>query len=125
MTRRAVVSRGQGIHGSGSREYTVAEAKSVITLLKGAEQPLTIEEIADAVGMTGKGRSIRQLLSDFDGIEYLLAGDDDGVLLCRWSDEGDQKTRRLNSQAHKMLERVERRTRYAAAFLSRRQEWML
>jgi hypothetical protein len=118
----AYSSRGQGVHGSGSKTYSPQDAQRLTDVLK-RMGPTTVEDLADLLNMGG--RAVRQILSDLDGVAFLLGGDDDGVLSCEWADEGDHKTRRLASQIKNMQERVERRERYAAAFLNRRQHSLL
>jgi hypothetical protein len=115
------VSRAQGIHGSGTREFTQADVERVRKALS-RDTHLTVAQLA---GMTGcEGRTVRAVLSALDGEELLLAGGDDGYKIATSWDEAEPLTRRLDSQARKMAARVERRRRLAAT-LERKQGLLL
>lgn len=112
---RTGTSPAQGIHGSGGRSYKAHEARLVAAELKyatGLTRAVTVEYLARATGIGG--RAVRQILSDFDGVWYLLGGGDDGYYVCEWADEGDSFTRRMRSQVTTMQERVTRRSTFAA-----------
>lgn len=103
-------SRSQGVHGDGGRQYTAAQARKVYTYLQSAVCSLTVEEIADATGIDG--RTVRDIVPAYDGVWYLLGGND-GYQLCRFADDGDGLTRRLRRQIRTMTDRLERREQFA------------
>lgn len=120
--RGVSVDRAQGVHGAGGRTYTAAQGRSLSAALKlheGPTQAVTVEELAMATGVNG--RAVRQFLSDYDGVWFLLGGGDDGYFVCEWADDGDGFTRRVASQIKTMQERVDRRRQYAGT-LPRKQE---
>ena len=108
-------SRAHGTHGSGARDYDGKQAASVRHVLRGhvgAASAVTVDELARATGIGG--RTVRAVLSDLDGRDFVLGVAGDGVYVCETADEADGLTAKLESQARKMGERVERRRAFAA-----------
>lgn len=119
-------SRGHGVHGEGAVDYTPQQARRVLADLavyEGAHRRTTVEQISERTGVAG--RTVRQILSDADGVTVLLAGDDAGVYVAAYAEDADRLTRRLESQARRMNERAERRRGYADRELPRRQGALL
>ena len=110
------VNRAQGIHGDGGRNYTAAQARRVFDCMK-ASTTMTVEDIADATGV--HGRAVRDIIRDYDGVWYLIGGND-GYQLCEFADDGNSLTLRLHRQVRTMMDRLERRARFAQT-LPRRQ----
>lgn len=107
---------------SGSRDYDDKQHDRVISTFKhmcsiGAV-PVQAEELARICGMGG--RTVRQIITDADGIEFLLGGGDDGYSIATYREDAAALTRRIKAQAMTMLERVQRRE-LAQETLERRQ----
>src|SRR5690348_10133380 len=104
----------QGGHGAGGSEYSEAEYRRVVSNILAHPTRRTAEEISLATRVDG--RTIRAIVSDADGVEFVLTlGEGIGVATC--TDEAHEGTRRLRSQATKMLERAARRDGWAQANL--------
>lgn len=101
----------------GENSYDSGQWAAVIECLRRATTYLTTVDIAQKTGIPG--RTVRAILSDADGVEFLLAGGDDGYKVAAIGEEGDSLTARLSSQVTTMLARLERRRKFP---LSRRQE---
>lgn len=112
-------SRAHGTHGSGSRDFTTSDAEAVWLCLQAAKCDLTVDQLVHSTGING--RTVRAVLSDGDGRWGLLAGGDDGYHIARDQDDAEGLTRRLESQARKMLERATRRRTYGARLAPRAQ----
>ncbi len=106
------VTVAQGIHGSGGRLYDWRQLAAVraAVLATARGQALTVESIVDATGI--HGRTIRQILSDIDGLDFLLGGTD-GYFVCEYADESFGLTHMLQSQVETMHRRLARRTAFA------------
>lgn len=102
------MTQAQGIHGSGGRTYDVRELTLVRAMLLGTtrDAPLTVEEIHLATGVPG--RTVRQIVSDIDGVDFLLGGTD-GYFVCEYLEDGAALTHSLRSQVDTMHGRLERR----------------
>lgn len=96
---------------SGSREYDEKAHDRVIAtfthLCSIGAAPVQAEDLARMCGMGG--RTVRQILADADGIEFLLAGSDDGYAIAEFAEQAESFTRRIKAQAFTMMERVRRR----------------
>lgn len=106
--------------GQGSREYTPEEYRRVVAhLRRNGQEVVRYEDLSRELGVLG--RTLRAILSDADGVEFVLLTGDAGVACAGWLEEAERGTARMRSQARRMLERAERRERWAAAHLARQQ----
>lgn len=132
MTKAPRQPAGHGPHGAGlgrldvtrggSRDYTPDQAALVLRVLLGRVGPANAIQVADLARMTGlDGRTVRAIVTDRDGEDYLLGGGDDGLYVCTVAEQGDALTARCEATAATLGRRVLRRRTYAAAFLPRRQ----
>lgn len=110
---------------AGSRDFTPAEASKVVGALKkhtGARHATSLEAFSDAVSLPA--RTVRAILANFDGEQYVLHLQGDGTLyIAEFQDEAERTTRQLFSRANKLRARALRREKYAAA-LPRRQGYL-
>lgn len=109
----------QGGHGSGTREYETQDYQGLVSWIRHFEGWATAEEIQRATGL--KGRTSRAILSDADGVEFVLEIGDRGYRLCSTWEAADRSTARLESQAREMRIRAERRREFADQYLERTQ----
>ena len=110
----------QGNHGSGGSEYTADQYGKVVAFLEEQTRMVTAEDICSATGVGG--RTVRAILSDADGVDFVLILGDGGYGVASSIDEVEPGSRRLASQARRMAERAERRDQYAARNLRRVQQ---
>jgi hypothetical protein len=102
--------RAQGIHGVGSTEYTPAQKAVVVEALKrltadGAVVNVqTLNEVTGVAGMT-----IRYIISEADGVDFLLGGNGIGYQMARDAAEATRLSQRFTSQVKKMSGRIQRR----------------
>lgn len=99
-----------GANDAGSRTYAANQRAAVIAELRrhvGKNHATTMNDLAIACRING--RALRQLISDLDGVELLLAFNEDVIYVAETADDADQFTGRLRHQAERMLERVQRR----------------
>ena len=109
-----------GAAQSGSREYGPADVERVLDALpRGRQGALTSRTFAEVLGMDG--RTVRAILSDRDGIDYLQARDGDLFWDAAFLEDGIGWTETLRARATTELQRVARRERYAKTTLDRRQ----
>lgn len=113
--------------GSGSREYKPEQYERIVQVMRdhhtGRKAKTTYESISHATGIYG--RTLRQIMADADGREFVLATGDEGVWVAESYDEARGGTGRFFSQARRMRERAERREEYAQANLPRIQGSLL
>jgi len=112
---------------SGSREYSDMERARVVRQIRerhAGEQNAT--DLADVSRTTGlEVRTVRAILADADGIEFVLAYEDNGRLYAaEYQEQAERHTRVLRARAKSELDRVERREQGAAG-LPRRQEMLM
>jgi len=102
----------QGIHGSGGRLYDWRELNAVKSTLLTTEirRPLTVAQIDDLTHIPG--RTVRQIVSDLDAIEFMLGGTR-GYFVAEYLEDTESLTRALQSQYDSMGRRLERRRRFA------------
>lgn len=80
----------------------------------------------DAVLATGiPGRTVRAILSDADGVEFVLRLGDGGIGIATCVEEAAHGTASLDSHARTLGERVSRRRSYTEANLPRVQGLLL
>ena len=127
-----------GQQAAGSREYSEADARAVVALLiqhcTGPSCAMSAEDFAAAYtgalgargGSGARGglglspRATRAILSDRDGIDFLLANEGNGLMyVCELADDGEATTRKLAARAQTELRRVARRREFAARLLRR------
>ena len=107
---------------SGSQSYTPEQAALVLRVFTGHVGHGGAIKVADLAARCNlDGRTVRQIVTDRDGEDYLLGGGDEGYYVATEADDADGLTNRLEATARTTLRRVERRRRYAAQFLPRRQ----
>lgn len=120
-------SRSQGTHGSGARDFDPRQYQAVVKLIKDmkpGEDCLTVDEISSWLNVPG--RTVREIVSRADGVEFLLGGDGNAYRLATDAADAARLTHRFLSQAGKMHERAGRRSKYAATLPSGdRQEALL
>jgi len=87
----------------------------------GAVHVVKQERLAEFTGMVNSTRALRQLLSDIDGIDFVLGTGDSGVWIVEFYEESDRTSARLGSQVKTMTERIERRKAYTNRHLTRQQ----
>jgi hypothetical protein len=109
-----------GAAQSGSREYGIADLTRVLDAIpKGRDAAMTLRTFTETLGMDG--RTVRAILSDRDGIDYLQARDGDLFWDAAFLEDGIGWTETLRARAQSEMARVARRERYARTTLDRRQ----
>lgn len=104
----------QGEHGAGPRKYTPADVAAVRRALTGTTTTTTrtIAEIATHAALNG--RTVRSIISERDGIDFLVGVGAGGALfLARTPAEAGGMTGKMRSQVVQMAERIRRRDVYA------------
>jgi hypothetical protein len=96
---------------SGSREFSDQQLNSVVSLFSQLSYPRSIDSISAMTGVPG--RTVRAIIAARDGIDFLVAGGDSGLMPAGTSEESESMTNRLDSQASQMRDRVARRRKYA------------
>jgi len=113
-TRRFTAGRKQGEHGTGSLTYTPADVEAVRRVLDGkiVQDPVTVAQIAERANLNG--RTVRAILSERDGIDFLVGCAPSGALWDASRDPvgGGSFTLKLQSQVRRMAERIRRRNAY-------------
>lgn len=98
----------QGVHGSGSRDYRPQQVAPVVAaLLDGCA---TVAAISARTGIPG--RTVRTIISDHDGGDFLLGGDGNGYQLAGAAQDAERLTRRLQHQVDNMTRRIVRRRQH-------------
>jgi hypothetical protein len=117
--------RSQGTHGSGRRDFDPRQYRRVVDMITAMDnETLTVEDVSRETGVPG--RAVREIVSQADGVEFLLGGDGNGYRLATDAADAARLTQRFLSQAGKMHERAGRRSKYAATLPSGdRQEALL
>jgi hypothetical protein len=109
-----------GAAQSGSRDYEPADVERVLDALpRGRQEAVTRRTFAGIVGM--EDRTIRAILSDMDGIHFLMASDGDLFWDAEFAEEAYGHTEMLRARARSEMERVGRRERYTRTTLPERQ----
>ena len=105
----------------GSRGYEPADVERVLDALpRGRQEAVTLRTFAEMLGMDG--RQVRAILSDNDGVDFLLAFDDTGLMwAAEWLEDATAHTEKLRARAQTLMARVARRERYGRTTLERRQ----
>ena len=104
----------------GSRDYEPADVERVLDAIpKGRDAAMTLRTFTESLGMDG--RTVRAILSDKDGIDYLQARDGDLFWDATFLEDGIGWTETLRARAQSEMARVARRERFARTKLDRRQ----
>jgi hypothetical protein len=117
-------SRAQGIHGSGTRDFSDQQYRAVVDAvlrLCAGGKAATVEDICAATGLGG--RAVRDIVSAADGVDILLGGDGgSGYELATSHRSAERLSARFASQASKMFDRVRRRNEYADRLWGRQEQ---
>jgi hypothetical protein len=97
------------------KEHHVGKAKAT------KQSALMREGVLAQVFQGYDGRTIRAILREADGVEFVLGGGDEGVFVADNWEETEGMHDRLKSQAATMMSRVERRATYRGKHLARAQ----
>ena len=109
-----------GAAQSGSRDYEPEDVERVLAALPhGRQEAVTSRTFAESLGM--EGRTVRAILSDRDGTDYLQARDGDLFWDAETYEDGTGWTEMLRARARTEMERVARRERFARTNLERKQ----
>ena len=99
---------------SGSREYDDKQRTAVLHafyMLAGAMGSVNVDQLADASGV--HGRTVRQIMVDADGVDFLLAGGDEGYSIAEYREDAEAYSDRLRHTAVSLMERLSKREQYA------------
>ncbi len=102
--------RSQGVHGSGGRTFTPSQRASVVSVMLqhiGRRNILTLEQITELTSIAG--RTVRQIISECDGVEFVNGGAKSGYFVAEYLEETVHGSAQLRSQALQMLARADRR----------------
>jgi len=77
--------------------------------------------VADASVIGISPRTIRQILSDADGVDFVIVYDDNGMYLADNAEDTEKTTRLLEARARSLAQRATRRRCYTEEHLPRRQ----
>ena len=118
-----------GAQSHGRVTYTDAERYNVVAALidkcRGEPNAISAQHFAENYCGSLDPRTVRAIVADRDGIDYLLANPGDRrQWVCETADEGDATTRRLTARATTELQRAARRTAYANTKMHRQQQAM-
>ena len=106
----------QGVHGTGPTTYTdeqMARVVRYVAVFSLIHMQRTVQQIHKETGLSGN--TIRKILSDGDGVYFLLGGNGIGYIFAPTAQGGEQLTARLESQVSKMQQRIARRKKYASS----------
>src|SRR3990167_654174 len=108
---------------SGSREYTdVDVVRVMVRLPHGRSEAMSLQTFI--AGLAMDARTVRAILADRDGVEFVGVYDGDLFFAAEFAEETRPHTDKLRARARSELDRVGRRERFAAT-LPRRQEVLL
>lgn len=99
------------------RTYGERDYWTVVSHMKerhyGRKSPTTEPELSRVLGMNE--RTVRQILADADGVDFVLGGGDTagGTYVAEFWEEAELKTRRLQSRAKRLTRRAERRRQWS------------
>lgn len=123
--------RWTGEIGQGERDYDQAVYELVVNTAKrrllGKPSSMPLAKFAELPELAGlQPRTIRAVLSDADGVEFLVVQDledrgTSGMYLAEFADEGERFTRNLNARAKSLSVRANRRRQYAEDRLPRKE----
>ncbi len=118
--------RWQGEQGRGNRDYSDVEYARVVRAMRsivGREHAMRQQDFAALPDCAGiEPRALRAILSDADGVEFVIVEEGpDGRYVAAWAEETEGTTRNLAARARSLADRVERRRAFAETHLPRRQ----
>ena len=118
-----------GSQGAGRRSYTEAEQRRVVAALTehcvGRENAVSAETFQLAYCPELEPRTVRAIVSDRDGLDYLLVNEGIGLqYVAETCDEAEGTTAKLRARARTELQRADRRDAYANEHLRRQQQVM-
>lgn len=117
---RITPGRKHGEHGTGPRSYTPGDVESVRRALTGttAEHPISVAQLCTVANLNG--RTVRSILSERDGIDFLVGCAPTGELFDATERPNDAAgfTMKLDSQIKRMASRVRRRNEFHLARLN-------
>lgn len=110
------MAKWSGDKDAGAREYTEGQRTRAVRWLKekmqGRKAALPWEVAAKMIGISN--RTLRAIVSDCDGIEFIIGEDGKGAyFLADFADETEHQTRVLFAAARSTKQRAERRAEYA------------
>lgn len=112
--------RRHGEHGTGPRSYTPGDVEAVRRALAGTSEahPISIAQLAAVANLNG--RTVRSVISERDGIDFLVGCAPTGELFDATEAPNDASgfTIKLESQIKKMASRVRRRNAFHLARLN-------
>lgn len=122
----------QGVHGMGSpnEQWSAEEVAALIEELTqrhlGKDTAITVTRLKERMGFDIEGgRGERNLVSQLDGVAFLLGEWNTGYYTAEWQEEAEAGNHRLESQINEMTERLERRREYLEAHpLPKKQQGM-
>ena len=97
---------------SGSRDYDANVRSKVIGAFLQMTQAahgkgIQVDDLAARAGVPG--RTVRQIMTDADGVDFVLGGGDDGYRVAEYREDASALDRRLLNQAKTIMVRLERR----------------
>jgi hypothetical protein len=99
---------------AGSREYSPRQVELVTMAIQSHRGPHRAITVADlSLELEMDGRTIRQIIANYDGVTFMTGGGDDGLYACDFADQGEHLSNRLEAHARTELERVARRRAFA------------
>lgn len=107
-----------GAQGRGSRGYTEAQYWHIVEAFKALPGPLRADEFASLFHDV-EPRAVRQILSDADGVQFVIAQSGDGLEPAKHQEDADGMTRDLAARGQSLLDRAARRRKYTATLPKR------
>ena len=103
-----------GQKDSGAREYTFEQRLRVVRLLTevhyDVQHRTTFDDLAADRSVIGIGpRALRAIISDADGVDFVVCVDGSQLWVASSYEEMEGYTRKLEAQTRTMLERIARR----------------
>lgn len=95
----------------GTRSYELYERQRILTSMKsavGVDNAVSIDQLATENGL--EARTVRAILSEADGVDFVLAyTDDQRVYAAEWREDAEGYSMKLESQVRTMRDRLARR----------------
>lgn len=108
----------QGIHGTGTNNYTPEQYALVCAIVRRAtvDIPITVAQLAEATKLSGN--TIRAIVRAADGVEFVLGASSQGYKVATTALEAERGTWKLTSQILSMKQRAKRRNKYVQEHLT-------